>query len=173
MKLLRVGQSRISVGRLFHNELPLMERTFCPKVVRLQWTSQSPLVSDLVQRPVCFLWMNSPDHDNKLPYAADIEKPALSGPNLRVLWIIKCTCMLCWLQGVRPLNVPWSRLTSVHKLSCWWERRGGRADRWVEAQGLENLRENQKSERKWMSEEEKCIKGSRAGVSNSRPFASS
>ena len=42
------------------NELPLMERTCCPKVVRLRWTSQSPLVSDLVQRPVCFLWMNSP-----------------------------------------------------------------------------------------------------------------
>ena len=55
-ELLRVKQSRISVGRLFHKELPLMERTFCPKVVRLRWT----LVSDLVQRPVCFLWMNSP-----------------------------------------------------------------------------------------------------------------
>lgn len=53
------------------------------------------------------------------------------------------TCMLLWLSGGRPLLVPQSCLTSV-KLS-WWEESVERAARGITGQGLETLKQAEKS----------------------------
>ncbi len=96
--MLNVGHSLTGRGKLFQSLPPIIDNTFCPKVVRLNGITQSPFTEARVLPPLSSLW----------------KKPC-SGRGARL-----CNTLYTKQAYLRRLKLSKLKNLCLSKISQWW-----------------------------------------------------